>query len=247
MKNVGLMKLIKVEFNKLKGTKLLIIFMIFPILFCSLGFMNVVRYKELFLANDPWSSIYEQNAIFYGGVFFPILIAIVVGAVTRVEYKNNNLKKILSLPVKRESLYMSKFIATCIIILINVLIFIAFIVISAVLLIHPEHIPSFIITSPLIAFTVSLPIVAIYYYLNIRFKNMLIPLILAVCLILPTMMINATKFWFIFPFAYPSHLIMAGTSFYNNSISISMIVFAIIIFSLFISMGIKNFKKMDIG
>ncbi|WDV44916.1 ABC transporter permease [Clostridiaceae bacterium M8S5] len=244
---VGFLKLIKVEFNKLKGTKLIPIFILFPLIFCSLGLMNVIRYKEKFFSNtDPWSIVYEQNAIFYGGLFFQIMIAVIVGAIVGVEFKNNNLKNMFTLPIKKEQVYISKLIVVSLMILLNVVIFIVFIAVSGLIIIKPDKIPLYVIMSPLISFVSSLPIVAIYYYLNIRLRNRIIPIILSICLVFPTMIINSSKLWCVFPFAFPSHLIMAGTCFYSNSYSIVMVFVTIVSFGLFTRLGIRYFRRMDV-
>ncbi|MCT4619587.1 MAG: ABC transporter permease [Marinisporobacter sp.] len=246
MKSTGLLKLIKVEFNKLKGTKSLPIFMFFPFFFFICGLMNVMKYKHIMLKNDPWGHIYEQNAIAYGGIFFPIVTAIIIISLTKIEFKHNNFKKIFSLPVTRGKIYFAKFITCCLLTLTNVLIFIGFCILSAIIIIHTKQIPMYVVFSPLLAFVFSLPIMAIQYYLSIRFKNIVLPLGLAIILIIPTMIINATKFWFVFPFTYPSHVIMFGTNFYTKDIPYSMILIGITTFLIFINLGANYLNKIDI-
>lgn len=243
-----MLKVIKIELLKLKRYYALILFMLIPIFFICLGIINFARNKELFTSSGegPWNNIFTQSAIFYGTILLPILTTIIMAMIARIDNQGGNWKRMVSMPVNRKCLYLGKFIVGCLLVLINILIFIMVTAISGIFIQNTLQVPLFVIIRPLAAFIALLPIMAIQYYLSVKFSNLGIPLGIGIGCSIPSLLISNTKLWIIFPWTYPGRAILVGTNVsFENTSSIMYVIG--ILFLIFVGIiGIKEFNMKDI-
>ena len=238
----------KAELLKLKHSKILGIVMFLPLFFVVLGFGNFIRYRELFTSKGQniWNQIYTQSSIFYGLFIIALFITILVGVLVRIENSENNFKRILALPVKRSHIYVSKLLVACGMVFLNLFIF-TLLVIAAGVIAAPvsESMPKGIIYSPLLCFAASLPVISIQYYLTMKFQNIAVPLGIGVVFSLPSVLINNTKYWILFPWTYPGRVLLNGSNLdFGCPIYIYMISLAL--FVIFATLGMYEFNKKDI-
>jgi len=233
-----MLKTLKIELLKIKGSKLFLIATFFPILSIiqGIGFAQNMRGKgEL---NDFWMTFFPGSILLYGMLIFPMLIMIITAMIARVEHSNNGWKKLLTLPITRKNVYLSKLFLACGILLYNTAILSIDIIIAGISLGGEGPIPfNIIILRPMLAFVSALPIIAIQFYLSISFKHIGVPLGVGSMCILPIILIaNSSKYWIFYPWTYPMLTIMPDfvtsvdmTIKYGIMYGVSIISFVLII------------------
>ena len=97
---------ISAELRKLRHSHIGIILLILPILSVLIGSANF--YMNQSVLTKEWYSLWSQVGLFYGEFFFPILIAICCAYMWRLEHRNKNWNMIMTAPVSRISIFLSK-------------------------------------------------------------------------------------------------------------------------------------------
>jgi hypothetical protein len=245
MKNISFLKMIKIEFYKLKHLKSILVVLLLPFFFVITGIANAYRYKDIMLNKHPWTNIYEQSAIIYGGIFFPIIIAMVMLILTRIEFKENNLNRMFSMPIEKYKFYLSKFVVGCSLLFIDSLLLSLICAVSGILCGY-TNVPMYVLTAPIIAALSMIPAMAVHYYIAITHENIGLPLFSGIIALILTMFISATKYWYLFPWSYSGKLIMFGSPYASDSTFPPLaIIFSVLIFTLFTYLGIKHLNKID--
>lgn len=239
-------RMIAAELRKLQHSKIMWIVVLTPLLLVCEGVGNFVRYTEIWKRSD-WTVIIEQAMILFPSMLFPLLITIVTALLARIEYSKNGWKHLLSLPVKREHVYISKLIVVLLLVFLSVAVLIAGMIVGGILVGARGPIPvADIVTSLLLTFVAALPIIAIQFGLSLRFAHIGIPLGIGIGLTMPTFIVaNSETFWIYDPWTYP---VMAalGSSMDTFSKSSAMYGIAIGLFVLVITIGLYEFKRRDV-
>ncbi|MBS4538930.1 ABC transporter permease [Clostridium sp. D2Q-11] len=240
---------LKIEFMKIKRSNIFLVATFFPILAVIQGFSfakNIKGQEEI----DLWGALFSGSTLMYGMLILPIFITIIFAIITRIEHSNNGWKQLLSLPIRREDVYISKLILGCIAVLYNLVVFLIGILISGIILGGKGSIPlDIIVLRPLLAFISSLPIIAIQFYISFKFKNVGVPLGVGAIFTLPTILIaNSTKYWIFYPWTYPVLTMMPNfvtsaeqTLRYGIMYGVSILSFISII-----GVGLYKFRSKDI-
>ncbi|NMM62996.1 ABC transporter permease subunit [Clostridium sp. P21] len=243
MKNV-----FRVELLKLRHSKILNIVIFLPLFFVILGFTNFLRYRQLFTekGQNVWSQVYTQSSMFYGLFIIALFITIIIAILVRIENADDNFKRILTLPIKRSDLYIAKLFVACGIVALN-LILLMLLIISAGVIIAPSNqsMPIELIYTPILCIIASLPVIGVQYYLSMKFKNIAVPLGVGLAFSIPSILINNTKYWMLFPWTYPGRVLLnAGSmSFYCP---MYMYIISIVVFIVFTIVGLYEFNNRDV-
>ena len=136
--------ILQAEHLKSKGLLAFQILLLFPILL-TLG-INIYLYSKTYnieyyaSGNNPWIFYLARYTFPYYTYFYPILIAVFCHAYCEVEYKNNNLKDVFTLPLKRRTIGTVKIFFIVENILISILIAYSLFLISGWIMsyFHPE-------------------------------------------------------------------------------------------------------------
>lgn len=241
-------KAFRAELLKLRHSNMLSIAMFMPLFFVIMGFSNFLRYKELFTSKgqNVWQQIYTQSALFYGLFIIPLFVTIIVAILIRIENSEDNFKRIITLPVKRSDIYISKLIVGCIIVFLNLVLFMILIILAG-LVITPgvESMPMNLIYSPMLCFIAALPVIALQYYFSMKFSNIAVPLGIGVIFSVPAVLIDNTRYWIMFPWTYPGRAILYKAN-AGLQPSLSMYIIGIIVFIVFVFLGVYEFNNKDI-
>ena len=95
---------------KLKRSPVWFAFFILPIIPAVLGTLNYKANIEI-LKNE-WYSLWTQHTLFTCYFFLPIMLGIYCAYIIRLENNTNNWNKILTMPVNRSAVFLSKLITT---------------------------------------------------------------------------------------------------------------------------------------
>lgn len=240
--------IISVETLKLKNSKILWIVTLAPAFIVMQGVINLLRYYDLFTGQgqNVWEQLYTQSMVFYVMILFPALISVVMTLVARIENSHQGWKQYLSLPVRKETVYIVKFIIACLLVLVNMLAFIICMFLAGLIIGVEGNFPyQSLIGRPMATYLAALPIMAILYVLSIRYSQMTIPLGIGIGLALPAMVVANSKYWVVYPWTYP---IMAALGGNMEVFSKGNLVYvtSVILSSVVLMYGIMSFRKRDI-
>jgi len=112
-----LIKLLKTERLKLKRSPIWLVFLIMPIISAILGTFNYSANIELL--KSEWYSLWTQHTLFICYFFLPVMIGVYCTYIMRIEHNNYNWNKVLTMPVNRAMIFLSKLIISSLIILIS--------------------------------------------------------------------------------------------------------------------------------
>ena len=120
-------KLLKIEKMKLKRSPIWIAFAVMPVIPALLGTLN---YKvNIEILKSQWYSLWTQHTLFTCDFFLPILIGIYCSYIMRMEYNNHNWNKVLTMPVSRSMIFLSKLVTvSCMILFSEIWIAVLFVV-----------------------------------------------------------------------------------------------------------------------
>ncbi len=112
-----LVKLLKAERMKLKRSPVWLAFLLMPIIPAVLGTANYV-YNQGVLTK-AWISLWTQHTLFTDFFFLPILLGIYCAYIMRIEYMNNNLNKVFTMPAGRSMIFLSKLIMAAVMLVLS--------------------------------------------------------------------------------------------------------------------------------
>jgi len=115
--DIMLIKLLKAERLKLKRSPIWLAFLIMPIIPAVLGTLNYNANIELL--KSEWYSLWTQHTLFTCYFFLPIMIGVYCTYIMKIEHNNHNWNKVLTMPVDRTMIFISKLITASLIILMS--------------------------------------------------------------------------------------------------------------------------------
>lgn len=101
-----LLKLIRIEQMKFKRSPIWIAFLLMPIIPAVLGTLNYMG--NIGILQSEWYSLWTQHTLFTCYFFLPVMIGIYCAYIMRQEQNNHNWNKMLSMPVPRGMIFISK-------------------------------------------------------------------------------------------------------------------------------------------
>lgn len=101
-----LFKLLKTERMKLKRSPIWIAFIIVPIIPALLGTLNYLNNIEIL--KSEWFSLWTQHTLFTDYFFLPIMLGVYCSYIMHEEENNHNWNRVLTMPVKRTTVFLAK-------------------------------------------------------------------------------------------------------------------------------------------
>lgn len=162
---------------------------------------------------NPWDTFLKGNLKAIAFLLFPLHVILTIAININIEHKENSWKKLFVLPIKRESIYISKLLLLLFQVFTSLIIFsISIFIFGGILgLVYNElkflnYYPEFYSYSKLIIrlFISILGIFSIQYFLSLFFRNIIIPISLGVFLtIVATIIVQGWEYSIYFPYAFP--------------------------------------------
>lgn len=101
-----LFKMLKAERMKLKRSPIWIAFILMPVIPALLGTLNYIGSIEIL--KSEWYSLWTQHTLFTCYFFLPILLGVYCSYIMHEEENNRNWNKVLTMPVNRNMVFVSK-------------------------------------------------------------------------------------------------------------------------------------------
>ena len=97
---------VKTEQLKIRRCHLLPVFLAIPVIPAFMGGGNYVQNIEVL--QSEWYSLWTQYSLFYSNFFYAPLIALYCAFVWRVEHLNHNWNQLMTMPVPKTDVFLSK-------------------------------------------------------------------------------------------------------------------------------------------
>ena len=122
-------ELLKIEFMKVKRSKIVPLIFIAPLLVVASGVASLSRYFTPEYTN-AWPAMFIQSALVYAYYLLPFSMIVVCVMIAGRETGNNGILKMLALPVSRYALSIAKFCVLAFYLFMEMVVFLAVFVIA---------------------------------------------------------------------------------------------------------------------
>lgn len=187
------------EWLKLRHSRIGIVLAVLPVISLLIGCANYALNREVL--TNGWYSLWTQVSLFYGEFFLPILVAIVCAWVCRLEHLNRNWNLVLTAPVPVAAVFMAKWIAASLLILLAQAMFMGLYGIAGLLLALPGPFPAETIGWALRGWYACLSISALQLGLSLRIRSFAVPVGFSLAAVLIGLGLYVAKWGFYFPYS----------------------------------------------
>ena len=240
------------EWFKIKKSKIwyfAFVLMIAPVLYGVIIHHQIVIGKYHYNKENPWYMLIMMVQLFYGTIFLPVIVSVIVGTLINYEKNANNWERISLIPIKKYNFYVSKIIWMAIIILLTQLFMIAIIIMYGLTLNYGSYFPIKIFSSLFLLGTMgAISLGTLSFYIFLCIKSNRLSLIICIILSFPTFLIlsNPPGSWTptLYPWALPFFGMTQATT--NSTTFIAFIIACSLVLIIFSLLSIKRMKKHNL-
>ena len=247
--------LLKIEFKKVKRSKIVPLIFIAPLLVVISGVANLSRYFSPEYTN-AWSAMFIQSALVYAYYLLPFSMIVVCVMIAGHETQHNGILKMLALPVSRYALSLAKFGVLLFYLFMEMVVFLVVFLITGIAATHMAGITE---SSPLLylvkwcagLFLTMLPCIAAMWAITVLFEKTLLSVGLNLFLVIPGVLIANTPLWIAYPYCYSGYLVSCSLhDFTAEGIStpFSVVPFlpcAVVVFILALLLAVGKFGRKE--
>ncbi len=252
---MSLLELLKIEFMKVKRSKIIPLIFIAPLLVVTSGIANLSVYFTPEYTN-AWAAMFIQSALVYAYYLLPFSMIVVCVMIAGRETQNNGILKMLALPVSRYGLSLAKFFVLLFYLLLEMAVFFIVFVIAGVIAAHTsgitEALPLFYLMKWCMGlFLTMLPCVAAMWAITVLFEKTLLSVGLNLLLVIPGVLIANTPLWIAYPYCYSGYLVSCSLHDFTSEGSgalFSLFPFlpcAIAVFILALLLAVRKFGRKE--
>lgn len=223
MKIMNLYSLLKIEFKKVKRSKILPLIFVAPIIVVLSGILEISAYFTPEY-RDPWGAMFIQSCLLYAYYLLPFTMVVVCVLLAGRESANNGILKMLALPVDRKALSIAKFCVLAGFLLLEVAIYlVSFLIAGAVTTCMAgisQSIPFLYLLEKCSGlFFTMLPCIAVMWLITVIFEKPMLSIGLNLLLVIPGVLVANTPMWVAYPYCYSGYLVTCAMADYQNGVS----------------------------
>lgn len=252
---MSFLELIKIEFMKVKRSKMIPLIFIAPLLVVASGVANLQSYFSPEYTN-AWAAMFIQSALVYAYYLLPFSMIVVCVMIAGRETGNNGILKMLALPVSRYALSAAKFCVLLFYLFMEMVVFLVVFVITGLIATRGMGIMEALPIQYLLKwcaglFFTMLPGVAAMWAITVLFEKPLLSVGLNLLLVIPGVLAANTPLWIVYPYCYSGYLVSCSLhDFTAKGVSAGFKLFpflpcAILIFALVLILAITRFGKKE--
>lgn len=247
--------LLRIEFMKVKRSKIIPLIFIAPLLVVVSGIANLSSYFTPEYTN-AWPAMFIQSALVYAYYLLPFSMIVVCVMIAGRENGNNGILKMLALPVKRHMLSLAKFCVLIFYLFMEMAVFLVVFVIAGMVATNTMGITETLSIVSLLKWCASLfltmlPCVAMMWAITVLFEKSLLSVGLNLLLVIPGVLVANTPLWIAYPYCYSGYLV--SCSLHDFTVETSDAVFslfpflpcAILVFGFVIAVAVTQFGKKE--
>ncbi|WP_164491688.1 ABC transporter permease [Staphylospora marina] len=243
--------ILQAEWIKLRRSKiwlLLVILPSLPILYTLFIYVGIMIGKYRFEADNLWFMPWAMSIMFYGGIFYPILSAMVATSLCRFEQTGNGWKQLFTFPVPRHQLFFGKLIWLYALLLFAQIFALALFVAVGKILGLDGPVPwGTLFISAMSGWVGALPLAAIQYSLALWMEGFVKPMISNVALTVPVFLIISSELKSssvtLYPWALPAIGMMQGGT---TGVSGMFLTVVPVVLFLAIFIGLTYFRRKSV-
>lgn len=247
--------LIKIEFMKVKRSKIIPLIFVAPLLVVASGIANLSSYFTPEYTN-AWPAMFIQSALVYAYYLLPLSMIVVCVMIAGRETQNNGVFKMLALPVSRYALSLAKFCVLMFYLLMELGVFLLVFVIAGLIATRTmgitETLPVLYLLKWCVGlFLTMLPCLATMWAITVLFEKPLLSVGLNLLLVIPGVLVANTPFWIAYPYCYSGYLVSCSLHDFTTASSdtaFSLMPFlpcAALAFVLALALAVTQFGKKE--
>nr|WP_319489730.1 ABC transporter permease [uncultured Caproiciproducens sp.] len=252
---MSFLELLKIEFMKVKRSKIVPLIFVAPLLVVASGIANLSSYFTPEYTN-AWPAMFIQSALVYAYYLLPLSMVVVCVMIAGRETQNNGVLKMLALPVSRNALSLAKFCVLMFYLFMEMVVFLAVFVIAGLVATSAmgiaETLPVLYLLKWCVGlFLTMLPSVATMWAVTVLFEKPLLSVGLNLLLVIPGVLAANTPLWIVYPYCYSGYLVSCSLhEFTTNTAETAFALFpflpcAVLIFALVLTVAITQFGKKE--
>lgn len=252
---MSFLELLKIEFMKVKRSKIVPLIFVAPLLVVASGIANLSSYFTPEYTN-AWPAMFIQSALVYAYYLLPLSMVVVCVMIAGRETQNNGVLKMLALPVSRYALSLAKFCVLMFYLFMEMVVFLAVFVIAGLVATSAmgiaETLPVLYLLKWCVGlFLTMLPSVATMWAVTVLFEKPLLSVGLNLLLVIPGVLVANTPLWIAYPYCYSGYLVSCSLhEFTTNTAETAFALFpflpcAVLIFALVLTVAITQFGKKE--
>ena len=252
---MSFLELLKIEFMKVKRSKIVPLIFIAPLLVVASGIANLSSYFTPEYTN-AWPAMFIQSALVYAYYLLPFSMIVVCVMIAGRETGNNGILKMLALPVSRHMLSIAKF---CVLVFYLFMEMVVFLVVFVTAGLYATHTMGITETLPVLyllkwcvgLFLTMLPCVAMMGAITVLFEKPLLSVGMNLLLVIPGVLAANTPLWIAYPYCYSGYLVSCSLHDFtaeSSGTAFSYFPFlpcAILMFSLVFALAVTQFGKKE--
>ncbi len=248
-------ELLRIEFMKVKRSKIIPLIFVAPLLVVSSGVANLSRYFTPEYTN-AWPAMFIQSALVYSYYLLPFSMIVVCVMIAGRETGNNGILKMLALPVSRYALSMAKFCVLAFYLFMEMVVFLVVFVIAGTVATGTmgvtETLPVFYLVKWCVGlFLTMLPCAGTMWAVTVLFEKPLLSVGLNLFLVIPGVLVSNTPVWIAYPYCYSGYLVSCSLHDFtvgDNIRTFSLFPFmpvAVLVFVLALMIAVIQFGKKE--
>ncbi len=252
---MSFLELLRIEFKKVKRSKMIPLIFVAPLLVVSSGIANLSRYFTPEYTN-AWPAMFIQSALVYSYYLLPLSMIVVCVMIAGRETGNNGILKMLALPVSRYALSMAKFCVLVFYLFMEMAVFFAVFVIAGTVATKTVGVTE---TLPVLylmkwcagLFLTMLPCLGAMWAVTVLFEKPLLSVGLNLLLVIPGVLVSNTPVWIAWPYCYSGYLVSCSLHDFtagDNIRTFSLFPFlpaAILVLALVLTIAVIQFGKKE--
>ncbi len=252
---MSFLELLRIEFKKVKRSKMIPLIFVAPLLVVSSGIANLSRYFTPEYTN-AWPAMFIQSALVYSYYLLPLSMIVVCVMIAGRETGNNGILKMLALPVSRYALSMAKFCVLVFYLFMEMAVFFAVFVIAGTVATKTMGVTE---TLPVLylmkwcagLFLTMLPCLGAMWAVTVLFEKPLLSVGLNLLLVIPGVLVSNTPVWIAWPYCYSGYLVSCSLHDFtagDNIRTFSLFPFlpaAILVLALVLTIAVIQFGKKE--
>lgn len=252
---MNIFELLKIEFMKVRRSKIVPLIFVAPLLVVTSGVANLSRYFTPEYTN-AWPAMFIQSALLYAYYLLPFSMIVVCVMIAGRETGNNGILKMLALPVSRYTLSIAKFCVLAFYLFMEMVVFLVVFVIAGTVATSTmgvtETLPVLYLLKWCVGlFLTMLPCIGTMWAITVLFDKPLLSVGLNLLLVIPGVLVASTPLWIVYPYCYSGYLVSCSLHDFtveSNTRAFSMFPFlpvAILVFALVLAIAVKQFGKKE--
>lgn len=252
---MSFLELLKIEFIKVRRSKMVPLIFIAPILVVVSGVANLSSYLTPAYTN-AWPAMFIQSALVYAYYLLPFSMVVVCVMIAGRETGNNGIRKMLTLPVSCRALSIAKFCVLTFYLFMEMAVFLVVFVIAGMIATQTmgvtETMPFFYLLKWCLELIITmLPCTAAMWAITVLFDKPLLSVGINLLLVIPGVLVANTPLWVVYPYCYSGYLVSCSLHDFtakNIDTDFSMFSFlpwAIVVFGLFFMLAVTQFGNKE--